>query len=306
MGERLISLGEQIGDRERVFAGHDHRVHSFWQLGDRAGVDVELDRLARLADELRQPAQRWHVSTGYTMLALVEGRFAEAEELIAETLALGREATSWNAVVTHRLALFGLRHAQCRLAELEEVIGRSVHEYPALLRFPCALAHLYGELGRERELRAVFDPLLARDLAHEHLDAEWLFSICLLSDPCAFLRDREAAAKLYALLLPYERLYAQAPVEVSFGSVARALGVLATTLARFDDAERHFEDALEIEGRMRARPCIAHVHHGLGEALLARGDDGRAAAPLGEAIRIYRELGMEAWADRAAQLRVAL
>ena len=201
-GERLIALGEQIGDKERVFAGHDYRLHCFWMLGDRAGVEVELEALGMLADELRQPAQRWHLGTGRTVLALMEGQFERAEQLISETLALGQRSESWNAVVSQRLALFVLRRAQGRLAELEDTIGRSTHEYPALLRFRCALAHLYAELGREGDARAAFDSLLSRDLGREHLDTEWLFSMSLLPDPCAFLGDEDAAAKLYSLLLP--------------------------------------------------------------------------------------------------------
>jgi DNA-binding SARP family transcriptional activator len=163
LGEKLISLGEQLGDKERVFAGHDHRLHGFWMLGDRAAVEVELEALSTLSDELRQPAQRWHLGTGRTMLALMEGHLERAEQLISETLALGQQAESWNALVTQRLALFVLRRAQGRLAELEDTIRRSIHEYPALLRFRCALTHLYGELGREEEARAAFDTLLSQD-----------------------------------------------------------------------------------------------------------------------------------------------
>ena len=89
-GERLIALGEQIGDKERVFAGHDYRLQYFWMLGDRAGVEVELEALGVLADELRQPAQRWHLGAARTVLALMEGQFERAERLISETLALGQ------------------------------------------------------------------------------------------------------------------------------------------------------------------------------------------------------------------------
>lgn len=198
-----------------------------------------------------------------------------------------------------------MHRAQGRLQELEGTIRRSVHEYPALLRFRCALAHLCGERGRERDTRAVFDTLLSRDLAREHLDAEWFFSISLLPDPCVFLGDEEAAAKLYSLLLPYEHLYAQAPVEAVFGSLARGLGVLATTLRRFDDAERHFDVAIETEGRMLARPWLAHAQHDLAAMLLARGASGdaeRAHALLDEAVATYRELRMETWASRATGL----
>jgi uncharacterized protein HemY len=110
---------------------------------------------------------------------------------------------------------------------------------------------------------------------------------------------------LYSLLLPYEHLYAQAPVEASFGSLARGLGVLATTLRRFHDAERHFDVAIETERRMGARPWLAHAQHDLAAMHLARGaagDPQRAYALLDEAVATYRELGMETWASRARAL----
>jgi DNA-binding SARP family transcriptional activator len=305
VGNELISLGEEVGDRETVFAGHDHRLHSLWVLGDRAGIDVELQALGALADELRQPAQQWFVSTGRTMLALMEGRFDEAERLISETLAIGQGAQSWNAGVSQRLQLFILRRAQGRLAELEETISQSVHEYPSLVRFRSALAHLYAELGRERDARATLDGLLARDLAHEYLDAEWVFGTSLLSDPCARFGDERAVARLYSMLLPYEHLYAQAPTESIFGSVARGLGVLASALGRFDQAERHFEVAMEAERRMRARPWLAHTQHDVAAMLIARGSAGdaeRADAFLSDALTTYRELGMDTWAAQAETL----
>ena len=235
------------------------------------------------------------------MLALMEGRFEEAERLIAETLAVGQRAESWNAAVSHRLELFVLRRDQGRLAELEETIRRSVHEYPSLPRFPCALAHLYGELGRERDARAALRLMVSRDLAREYLDAEWLFTISLLADPCARLGDLEGAERLYSMLLPYESLYAQAPVEATFGAIARGLGVLATTLRRFDDAERHFDVAIEIERRMRRAPLArARPARSRGDAPRPRRERrlGAGTAALGRGAAGYRELGMDAWAAR--------
>ena len=90
---------------------------------------------------------------------------------------------------------------------------------------------------------------------------------------------------MYTLLLPYAKLYAEAPLEGTFGAVARGLGVAATTLGRFDDAEDHFEAALEIELRMGGRPWHAHAQHGLAAMLLTRaeaGDAERAGALLSE------------------------
>jgi DNA-binding SARP family transcriptional activator len=300
--DELIALGLRTGNLEEAFAGHDYRLNTFITLADRAGIDVCTAALAELADTLRQPAQRWSVSTSRTMMALLEGRFADAEELIEETRVLGERAYSWNADVSHRVQLFVLRRAQGRLQDVERLIGEAVHRYPALHRFTCMLAHVHSELGHRRAAQEAFDAATAPDLRREYVDEEWLFATNTLPDVCAYLGDERAAAALYELLLPYEHLYAEAPVEGTFGAIARGLGVLATQLARFDDAERHFTDAIEIERGMRAAPWVAHAQHGLGELLLARGDEARARPVLDEAVAGYRELGMESWASRAAAL----
>jgi DNA-binding SARP family transcriptional activator len=300
--EQMIALGEQVGDKERVFAGHDHRLHFFWMLCDRTAVDVELDTLAALADELRQPSHHWHIGTGRTMMALLEGRFDEAERLIEQTVRVGRRSESWNALVTQRVALFVLRREQGRLAEVADVMRRSVHEFPALLRFRCTLAHVELELGHEQEARAAVDAVLAYDLAREYRDAEWVFSLALLAGPAASVAEPPAVARLYALLLAYEQMYAMAPVEGVFGAVARALGVLAGALGRYDDAERHLDVAIDIERRMGARPWLAHAQHDLAAIIVARGDPDRARPYLDEALKTYRELGMETWAARASTL----
>jgi tetratricopeptide (TPR) repeat protein len=299
---RLIELAERIGDKERIYEGHEHRLNSYWALGNRAAVDVELEVLDTLVGELRQPAQRWHIGTIKTMLALMEGRFEDAEQLIDETLALGLRVESWNAVVTQRIALFVLRREQGRLAELATTISRSAHEYPALLRFACAQAHLEAEIGREADARAALDTLLAFDLEDEHRDAEWLFAMALLPDACAALGDVGGAAKLYALLAPFEQLYTVAPIEGVFGALDRGLGVLATALARYDEAERHLGTAIEIERRMGARPWLAHAQHNLAAMFVARGDPDRARPHLDDALKAYEELGMKTWAARASAL----
>jgi tetratricopeptide (TPR) repeat protein len=302
----MIVLARQVGDEEMEFSAHDHRMNAFWVLADRAGIDVEANTLAVMAKELRQPAQHWLVGTSQTALALLEGRLEDSERLIAETFALGQGPASWNAAVSERLQRFALCRELGRLAEVEQTISRSVHEYPALMRFPCALAHIHADLEHATEARAVFDELLALDLGKEHVDAEWLMNMSLLPDVCAFLGDEAAAARLHALLEPYERLYAHGPVEVAFGCIARGMGVLATTMRSFDAAEQHFETAIEIERRMRARPWVAHAQLGLARMLLARGapgDSERAGALADDALDTYRALDMRSWAARCAAVR---
>jgi DNA-binding SARP family transcriptional activator len=302
LADEQIALSIATGNMELCYGGHDNRLNTFWTLADRAGIDVEVATLRELADAMHQPAQRWHAATVETMLAVMEGRFEDAEELLERGRSLGAAAMSWNAEVAYRVGLLLLRRAQGRLAEVERMIDRSVHEYPALPRFVCASAHVHAELGHRRRAREALDRLLAQDLEHEHIDEDWIIGVAMLPDVCARLRDDQAARRVYALLLPFDALYAEAPGEGSFGAVSRGLGVLARALGELDDATQHFEEAVEIERAMGARPWVAHAQHGLGETLLARGDDARARAVLAEAIAGYRELGMESWAESAAAL----
>jgi DNA-binding SARP family transcriptional activator len=299
----LLALSARTGNLEQTFVAHDYLFNTFVAVADRGGMDAEWALLGGLADEMRQPAQRWSALTSATTFALIEGRFEDATTLIDETHAMGEGAYSWNADVTRRVQLFLLRHAQGRLAEVEASIAEASHLYPACQRFLGMLAHVHTELGNERRARAALAQATDHHLGHEFIDEEWLFAMNVLPSPCAYVGTDELAAELYDVLLPFERNYAHAPVEGAFGSVAHGPGTLARRLGRLDDAERHFTDAIEIERTMRARPWVAHAQLGLGEVLLDRGEDARGRAVVDEAIAAYRELGMDAWADRAAAVR---
>jgi hypothetical protein len=85
------------------------------------------------------------------------------------------------------------------------------------------------------------------------------------------------------------------------GSVARYLGLLATMMGRWPQAARHFQDALEMNERMGARPWLAHTQRDCARLLLARdapGDGARAEQHLSQARATHEELGIQA-ADSA-------
>jgi hypothetical protein len=117
----------------------------------------------------------------------------------------------------------------------------------------------------------------------------------LLAETCARLDDRAAAPVLYRLLLPWAALNAADATDGIRGSISRYLGLLATTLDRLDDADRHFATAEEMNQRMGARPWLAYTRHDHARALLARnrsGDRRRAERLIDAARREHRELGM--------------
>ncbi|HEY5869742.1 MAG TPA: response regulator transcription factor, partial [Candidatus Tectomicrobia bacterium] len=96
------------------------------------------------------------------------------------------------------------------------------------------------------------------------------------------------------------------PTAACYGATAHYLGLLATTLCRWEEAQRHFTAALAMNARMGAKPALAHTQYAYAKMLLARQppDDGTPAmALLDEALTLSLELGMRTLEDRVAALR---
>ena len=295
-GSEIVSLAARTGDRERLFDGHDHSFWAAWALGDADRRAAELDSMTRVAGELRQPAQHWALATAQTVLALSHGRFSEAPELIDQAAAVGERVLTWGAVAARKLQLFLLLREQGRLQGFERELVGCEGEFPSPLVHGAVLAHVYVRGERHEEAQALLQELTRRDLSDWHVDEEWLCGICLLAETCAILEDTPHAAPLYELLLPYGSLNAAAVPELTLDSASRPLGLLATQLGRFDDAAGHFEEAIQMNERMGARPGLAHTHADLGRMLLRRnsqGDGQQAQEHLSRALATYHELDMQ-------------
>jgi tetratricopeptide (TPR) repeat protein len=249
LASELIELAIEVGDKERVFDGREERLVSLIELREMEAARRELDAMAELAGELKQPSQTWIVTAYTAMVALLDGRLEEAEALIAEARVLGESAQAWNAEVSYRLQLFVLRRQQGRAEEVLELIRDSVDAYPSYPTFRCALALLYAELELETEARAAYEGLVEGLPFNE----EWLVSMGWLAEAAAALSDREAAKTLYELLLPYADRVAICYPEVSTGPIACPLGLLASALDDPAAARQHFEQAIEIATAMGVR-----------------------------------------------------
>jgi tetratricopeptide (TPR) repeat protein len=273
----------------------------------------ETDRVATvggdyqaLADELKQPSHQWYVAVMRTVRAAFRGNLAEAEEAAEAAHRHGERALSLDAEISYRLALFFLRREQGRLAEIEDVMRRAAAEYRGYRAYPCLVAAMVCELGRADEARRLLDELARDDFSSFPRDGEWLFCLCTLAEVASSLGDRDRANVLYELLAPYPHLNPMVSGEFALGSVARYLGLLASTTGRWGEAELHFEDALAANSRMGARPWLAHTQHDYARMLLARAgdDDDRASELLAAARRTAVELGMNRLRDRIDSLPV--
>jgi len=298
----LVRVATEAGDKERILQGHHYRFIALLEAGDVAGARAEIDAQARLAEELRQPTQLFYVAACRATLAAFEGRLDEAERLTTEAFAYGERAERAMAVIYQRLQLYVIRRMQGRAAELEDALTRSTEEFPTYVVLRCVLAHLYAELGRKAEAREQFERLAASGFSELPRNDEWIFGMALLADVAVYLRDRERAALLYELLLPYQTRNAVSAPDACIGAIARTLGILAVALGD-DDAARHFEDALAINTSNGGRPWVAETQHEYGQMLLDRdspGDRERGLELLARCRQTAADLGMQALLTRTA------
>src|SRR5262249_48628816 len=172
------------------------------------------------------------------------------------------------------------------------------------------LALIYSELGLEQETRTELEHLAAHDFADIPRDARWVACLVYLSEVCAFLGDACRAAVLYQCLLPHDGYtLVVGPTAVCYGAAAYYLGLLAATMCRWEEAQRHFAAALAMNARMGAKPALAHTQYACAKMLLAReqpDDRAPAMALLDDALAICLELGMRALEERVVTLRARL
>jgi len=301
IAEELRAVARALRDRHLESVGEYSRAMVFLETGRMAEYRQALDAVQRLVTELGQPALRFLVTVVQASLALLEGRFADAEALVESALRSGGSSMPWDAVIFSRVQRFALRLEDGRLAELEPAIRRSAEEFPTRPLFGCLLARLLAELGDQDGARSVFEQLAQDRFAGIPVNNDLLLSLGHLAEVARFLRDAGSGAVLHALLLPYRGLVVDT-LETSTGAVDRYLGLAALTAGDLPAAERYLRDALDLNTRIGARPWTARTRADLAALLLARdqpGDRDQAAGLLEAALGTARRLGMTAFAERA-------
>ena len=293
--DEIVHLGEAARDREIQLWGHVDRICALFELGELRAVREEIAAVDSVASELRQPALRWFAAGTHATLALTEGRFALAEALASTAFEAGQRSRAADAQSSYAGHMFQLRREEGRLDTVEELIAEAARAFPWYPFFRGARAVIYLENGREAQAREEFDAFAADDFMKLPLDNYWVYNMSLFGELAAALRHAAGAAVIYERLCPYAHWNAFAPPEGCIGSVSRALGLLAHSLALPDAAARHFEDAVDSNRRMGARPWLAHTQHDYAHHLIEHGGSAerrRAHGLLVEALQSCDEIGM--------------
>jgi tetratricopeptide (TPR) repeat protein len=304
----LQDIAATVGDQEMTFLAHHIRVHCLLELCDVAGVDSELEAMAHIADRIRQPFYRWRTANMRAMRAMLDGRLDEAERLARGAMDIGGLRQSEYVTYTfEHVLLVAIRWTQGRLGELQEAIEAHGERFSPLARWRNALVAV--ELADERAARAEVERHARRDFADLPRDGLWLLHLCSLSEACVLLGDERRAALLYELLSPYADRNAVSITTMPFGPVALRLGMVAAMLGRWEEAERHFELAMERCTRLGTPAITARVLCERSRMLVARGEEAdlaSAAELLARVEGICRELDLPGVGDRVAALAASI
>ena len=139
------------------------------------------------------------------------------------------------------------------------------------LYVPAMLAVAQLDTADETAALHTLDQLSANDLRRGEKETSWGAVLALLAEVAASGESKSHAALLYDLLDPFAgRLLATVIGLACLGSADRYQGMLSTTLERWDDAEAHFERALDLEQRIRGRALLPRTLYWQARFLRAR------------------------------------
>jgi tetratricopeptide (TPR) repeat protein len=295
-----IELAEGCGDRDLAVRARASRIANLLELGDIEALEREIARHDRETHQLRQLQYRWHVPLLRANQAAIAGRFAEAERLAEEGLAVGRRAHHQGVLFFHLGMVMAIRFGQGRFPEVIEVLRETDRRYPSLALWRCAVAYALVEAAREDEALVEFERQVKDELASVPRDHLWTTCMAFLALTCAALHDSDRAVGLYELLLPYAR-YNNRMTRIGVGSmgpIAHYLGLLAATVARWEDAAGHFETAMQMSTRMAAPVFLANTRYHYVQALLASASPGEESRDLmDQALVSARALGIRLQLD---------
>lgn len=303
-GRELERLANELGDAGLQAVTHGALLDDTLEAGDIDASNREGEAFEALAETLGERYRRWLVMLAKSRSALMEGRIDESEALALQASTLGLGGDDESAYHALGAQLLVIRREQARLEELLPGAEAFAAQYPEVPAWRCGLAHVYTELGRKEDAGRELDTLGADRFGALPRNAFWLLGMTLLGEVATFVEHPVHVPVIYEQIAPYAE-HCVVITTVCNGSAARVPGLLATQLGRFEDAERHFEDALARNARIRSPLWVGHTQRDYAAMLLRRdapGDRERARTMLAEVLATANELGLRALARRAEPL----
>lgn len=295
----LMEAARQSGDLSAQAESHVQGLISQLELGDREGVDKELDALQRFATESRQPLYRWYATSWDATMAVAEGRFADGQRLAEEAVNVGWTLRGVDATTAFVAHISPIRWAEGRIGEILTGLDAYIAQYPGQPGWRASRVWMLAAAGQHECAWRDLDQLVSEGLEVVESSVFPLATLAFLAHTSAMVGFDRCAADLYERLQPYAAY--QVVIQmwqaggVASGAVPYFLGGVAALAGEWEKAFLHYEEALEFHERMRMRPWLGWTYLRYGLAVRARRDPrdaGRVGDLLDRAVAVAGQVGM--------------
>lgn len=300
-----IGLAKELGEKKRLVDLAGWYMFDLMEAGDTSEAKKMYELQEQLARQLHQPYWIYVGRIFQATYALFHGRLHESETLAVQAMDMGGQLTGQDVAGVFGLQIFNVRREQGRLKEIETVVTEFLSNTSMEQTWKPGLAVLYAELDKYELAQKEFGEMSADNFAAIPRDALWPGCITYLAEVCVYLQDRGAAAALRNFLLPHDGYnIVVGAFTACHGAAARLIGMLEALMELWDEAERHFNSAIEMNDRQGAKPWLAHSQYEYARMLLKRdaeGDRNKASQMLLSSQMIASELGMQNLDQRIKQ-----
>ena len=270
LADEAMALLEQVGTSRDLMAAHRVLGVVFWRRGDLAPAERHQRAALEIAESEGTPLEQGHalVDVANTLVPLGEARFEPALALYA------RAAELFGTVADHG-------------ARARVLMNRAVLEYGA---------------GRAEE--ALADLAVATEAAERSRSPIWV-GYCYLN---LAQWQAELGRPGFAATALERAERALVPVGDRLGEqqIAMTRGMVAEGEGRLDDAETHYQEALQRAREMRLGPEVSEMLFRLAALSHRRGDLGEARDRLADAEKSGLLAHRPDFADRARALARSL
>jgi len=291
-----------LGDPLWVATTQANAAFCTFMAGDGEQLRAQVTALsATSAGGQNQIAQRSHLVLGH-MLAVIEGRLADAETLSTEASDMRRMTGTAQTDKEGAISQFALRREQERLPELIPALTADVASRPPSAAAAAVVAFALVESDHRDDAAILLHRASHAGFGDIPDDIEWPLAVALWSEVAAYIGDRRAAADLCEILRPHDGIQMTSG-GVGCGPASRLLANLEVLLGRSADADRHFAEAIAFSRALISPVWIARCQLDWAQTWLERGETAWAAQLTDEADATAGALALPALGRRWAALR---
>jgi DNA-binding winged helix-turn-helix (wHTH) protein len=306
LADSIVADTEGNGLFELSLIGRIFRIACCFEMGDISRLEREIITFAKLVDLRGLRQAQWYPALHRAALALHKGQLETAERDAQDLSRLGARSQDSNVIHSYAAITAMIRWYEGRAAEVLPGLISLADRFPGVTGWRSALALLSINSGFTSQGIAEYERVLGRGIDHIRRDQLWIVTITQLGEACAEINDQARAPLLYEALLPYSGRFAIAGYGVlAWAPVDRALGQLAGVMQLWDESERFFKAAGQLELAAGARGSWAYTLYQRAQTLLKRRQSQaqqKATRYAEESLAVARELGLKKLANSLPQI----